>query len=113
MKRRTSSICQYKAKNFSFNTDGDLNGNKYQRKHQEKKDAITKEYNCQYWQKTGEYLFMLHVYCQLPDLSSFITSPGVYFIRCRGCLIMIDIKYALIAQTKKHHWSKIQVAKFH
>ena len=30
-----------------------------------------------------------------------------------GCLIMIYKKYELIAQTKKHHWSLRQVAKFH
>ena len=29
-----------------------------------------------------------------------------------GCLIMIDIKYELIAQTNNHHWSLRQVAKF-
>ena len=32
---------------------------------------------------------------------------GKYSVSNRptGCLIMIDIKYELIAQTKKHHWS--------
>ena len=38
----------------------------------------------------------------------------VYIIHWNtGCLIMIDIKCQLIAQTKKHHWSIRQVAKFH
>jgi hypothetical protein len=32
------------------------------------------------------------------------TAKCLVNIQCTGCLIMIDIKYELIAQTKKHNW---------